>query len=171
MYVWWYAHWFSSLIISISENDIDGGHHINTTMKTCSIQWQRQCIFYFVGTMYIQCKALHVWKIHPVRHYQCLVSIVIEVHFYETDFLLTLIKKIAISVHWLGHQFILVDRIRRRVLDSRGCIVFKLLIDNLPSFCNWNKPHLSIHSYNVKCIKGMTASVESIYMWIYEQEW
>lgn len=91
--------WFSSLIISISENDIDGGHHINTTVKTCSIQWQRQCILYFVGTVYFECKALYVWKIHPVRHYPCLVSIVIEVHFYETFFLLTLIQKIASSVH------------------------------------------------------------------------
>jgi hypothetical protein len=30
--------WFTSLIISISENVVDGGHHISKTVKTCSIQ-------------------------------------------------------------------------------------------------------------------------------------
>lgn len=30
--------WFTRLINSISENDIDGGHHISITVKTCSIQ-------------------------------------------------------------------------------------------------------------------------------------
>jgi hypothetical protein len=53
------------------------------------------------------------------------------VHFYETVFLLTLIQKIAKSVRWLGHQFILVDR---RLIDSSRCIVFKVLIDYPPSF-------------------------------------
>lgn len=127
---------------------------------------------YFVATVCLECKALHLWKIHPVRYYPCLVSIVIGSTFLWDCFL---IKNYSKDCKFSS------SRIRRMLIGSSRCTVLKLLIDYLPSFCNWNEPHMSIHSdkctlvsaaiCEVTCMRTMAASVQSIYMWIYEQEW
>lgn len=181
MYVWWYSHWFTRLTNSISENDIDGGHHISTTVKTFSIQWWRQCILYFVGTVCFECKALHVWKIHPVRHYPCLVLIVTVSTFLWDCFLINSYSKDCQLSSSNGASFHHSCWNQKNINRFQWVYLVKIF-NRLSAFLlplKWTSPSTHSDKYTlacaaicgVRCIRIMTASVESIYMWIYDQEW